>query len=140
MIKPLLIDHIVLRTDLYEDLIEFYQNVLGCAVERETAKEFGLTQLRAGSSLIDIVDVNGEIGKNGGAAPSDTGKNVDHFCIQIEPLGEEELVLYLEGKGVECGKFQDRYGATGKGRSIYIKDLAGNTVELRAIADKAFNK
>jgi len=30
MIKPKLIDHIVLRTDLYRELIDFYCDVLGC--------------------------------------------------------------------------------------------------------------
>ena len=57
MIRPLAIDHIVLRTDRYEELINFYVDALGCNIERETAKEFGLTQLRAGNALIDIVDV-----------------------------------------------------------------------------------
>jgi catechol 2,3-dioxygenase-like lactoylglutathione lyase family enzyme len=34
MIKPKAIDHIVLRTDRYQDLIDFYCNVLGCVLER----------------------------------------------------------------------------------------------------------
>ena len=61
MIKPKSIDHIVLRTDRYQELIAFYCNVIGCSLERETSDEFGLTQLRAGNSLIDIVDVNGKL-------------------------------------------------------------------------------
>jgi len=62
MIKPKSIDHIVLRTDRYQELIAFYSNVIGCSLERETSDELGLTQLRAGNSLIDIVDVNGKLG------------------------------------------------------------------------------
>ena len=133
MIRPLAIDHIVLRTNRYEDLIDFYVDVLGCNIERKTAQEFGLTQLRAGNALIDIVDVTGKLGKKGGPAPTETGNNVDHFCIQIGPIKENELIDYLKSRGVECKEFKDRYGATGMGRSIYIEDLAGNNIELRPI-------
>jgi glyoxylase I family protein len=133
MIKPVAIDHVVLRTDRYAELIDFYCQVLGCSLERATSAEFGLTQLRAGNALIDIVDVDGELGKLGGAAPGETGNNVDHFCLQIEPFEEIEIQKYLRSRGVEAGNFEDRYGAQGMGRSLYIKDLAGNTVELRAV-------
>jgi catechol 2,3-dioxygenase-like lactoylglutathione lyase family enzyme len=131
MIKPILIDHIVLRTDRYRELIDFYRDVLGCELERETSEELGLTQLRAGSSLIDIVDVAGELGKAGGPAPCSQGNNLDHFCLQISPVNEEALKDFLQHKGVEVGDFHERYGAQGMGRSIYIKDIVGNTVELR---------
>ncbi len=133
MIKPKLIDHIVLRTDRYRELIDFYCNVIGCVVERETSAELGLTQLRAGNSLIDIVDVAGELGRAGGAVPTATGNNVDHFCLQIEPVEEEALKDYLQARGVVVEDFEDRYGAQGMGRSIYLKDIAGNTVELRNV-------
>ena len=131
MIKPAALDHIVLRTDRYQELIDFYCQVLGCQVER-TVPEFALTQLRAGSGLVDIVDVNGELGKLGGPAPGEQGNNLDHFCLQIEPFEERALQAYLRECGVEVGDFENRYGASGMGRSIYLKDPAGNTVELRS--------
>lgn len=134
MIKPHAIDHIVLRTDRYQELIDFYCNVLGCIVERVIEEGFCLTQLRAGNALIDIVDVEGKLGKPGGPAPQETGNNVDHFCLQIEPFEEHELKAYLEKHGVACGEFQDRYGAQGMGRSIYLKDIVGNNIELRSVA------
>ena len=130
MIKPKLIDHIVLRTDRYQELIDFYCDVLGCELERTTSVEMGLTQLRAGNSLIDIVSVEGDLGKAGGPAPDGKGNNVDHFCLQIEPVEEEALKDYLQSSGVIVADFQDRYGAQGLGRTVYIKDIAGNTVEL----------
>ena len=131
MIKPLAIDHIVLRTKHYRQLIDFYCDVIGCQLERETSAEFGLTQLRADNALIDIVDVNGELGKAGGAAPGPTGNNLDHFCLQIEPFDEAELITYLQSHSIDCGEFHERYGAQGLGRSLYINDIDGNTVELR---------
>lgn len=133
MIRPKLIDHIVLRTDRYRELIDFYCDVLGCTLERETSDEVGLTQLRAGDSLIDIVNVLGDLGKAGGPSPNEEGSNVDHFCLQIEPVGEEALQAYLRENGVAVEEYQDRYGAQGLGRSIYLKDIAGNTVELRNV-------
>ena len=132
MINPVAIDHIVLRSERYRELIDFYCEVIGCTLERETSHEFGLTQLRAGNALIDIVDVNGELGKAGGAAPGPTGNNLDHFCLQIEPFDETELIAYLKSHGIDCGEFHERYGAQGMGRSLYISDIDGNTVELRA--------
>ena len=132
MIKPLAIDHIVLRTDHYPELINFYCDIIGCSLERETSAEFGLTQLRAGNALIDIVDVAGELGKAGGAAPGPTGNNLDHFCLQIEPFDEAALITYLQSRGIDCGEFHERNGAQGMGRSLYISDIDGNTVELRA--------
>tara|TARA_R110000787_G_scaffold38829_2_gene97630 strand:- start:65 stop:472 length:408 start_codon:yes stop_codon:yes gene_type:complete len=134
MIKPTAIDHIVLRTAQYEALIDFYCDVLGCVVERVLPDNIGLTQLRAGSALIDIVDVlHGELGKAGGPAPKSTGNNLDHFCLQIEAFNEAELKSYLKSKGVEVGEFEERYGAQGMGRSLYLKDIAGNNIELRAM-------
>ena len=132
MIRPTALDHIVLRTDRYRALIAFYCDVLGCSVERTLSESFGLTQLRAGSALIDIVDVNGELGKLGGPPPGKGGNNLDHFCLQIEPFEEQALQAYLRDCGVEVGDFEERYGAQGMGRSLYLKDPAGNTVELRS--------
>lgn len=132
MIKPLAIDHIVLRTGQYRELIDFYCDIIGCTLERETSAEIGLTQLRAGNSLIDIVDIAGELGKAGGAAPRPTGNNLDHFCLQIEAFDETEMIAYLQSYGIDCGEFHERNGAQGMGRSLYISDIDGNTVELRA--------
>ena len=67
MIRIAAIDHLVLRTERVEDMVEFYCEVLGCTLERRLV-ELGLIQLRAGPSLIDIVDVNAELGRRGGAA------------------------------------------------------------------------
>jgi len=131
MIKVRMIDHIVLRTENLEAMLHFYTRVLGCPVERRLPASVGLTQLRAGLSLIDLVDVDSELGRAGGPPPSGTEKNVDHFCLQIEPIGEQELRAWLESNGVEAGDFQVRYGAEAFGSSVYVRDPDGNIVELR---------
>jgi len=131
MIEVAGIDHIVLRTTKLDEMLKFYRDMLGCQVERELSPEFGLTQLRAGTALIDIVVVDSELGRMGGGPPTETENNVDHFCLQIEPLPEADIAKHLESFGIEVGEFAERYGAQGFGNSIYIKDPQGNTVELR---------
>jgi len=126
------IDHIVLRTTKLQAMLKFYTGILGCVVERETSPKTGLTQLRAGNALIDLVVVDSLLGKLGGAAPSQTGNNLDHFCLQLKPISEEGMVAHLESNGVEVGEFDDRYGAQGFGKSVYVRDPEGNIVELRS--------
>ena len=130
MIQIKKIDHLVLRSDNVAGMVRFYHEVFGCEVERELPA-VGLTQLRAGNALIDIVAVNSELGRAGGAPPGPTGNNLDHFCLELEAVGEHELREWLDALGVDCGPFQTRYGAGGFGPSVYIKDPDGNTVELR---------
>ena len=131
MIRVKMIDHIVLRTANFENMLHFYSHVLGCKIERTLPAHIGLTQLRAGKSLIDIVTVDSELGRAGGPPPSGTEKNVDHFCLQIESLTEKELTDWLESNDIEVGDFEMRYGAEAFGSSVYIRDPDNNIVELR---------
>ncbi|TQV85745.1 VOC family protein [Exilibacterium tricleocarpae] len=126
------IDHIVLRTSRREQMLQFYCGVLGCRVERETAPETGLTQLRAGNALIDIVTIDSDLGRRGGPAPAADGNNLDHFCLQLKPVAEQAMREYLQTHGIEAGEFKRRYGAQGFGPSLYIRDPEGNTVELKS--------
>ena len=124
------IDHIVLRARDVGRLVAFYHDVLGCPLEKIQEK-FGLWQLRAGDGLIDIVDIEGKIGRKGGAAPGKEARNLDHFCLRIEPWDEDALIEHLRGHGIEPEKAERRYGADGYGLSIYIEDPEGNVVELK---------
>ena len=125
------IDHVVIRAHNADTLVEFYRDVLGCVVERRSAPELGLVQLRAGDSLIDIVGVNSEIGRAGGPAPGEGGRNMDHFCVRVEPFNEDAIREHLGKHGVVASRLETRYGAEGNGPSIYIQDPEGNTVELK---------
>jgi catechol-2,3-dioxygenase len=131
MIKVKMIDHIVLRTVQHEEMLHFYSQVLGCNIERALPASIGLTQLRAGKSLIDIVNMDSDLGRAGGPPPSGIEKSVDHFCLQIEAITEEDLTSWLESHNVEVGDFQVRYGAEAFGSSVYIRDPDNNIVELR---------
>jgi catechol 2,3-dioxygenase-like lactoylglutathione lyase family enzyme len=133
MIKLRDIDHIVLRVRDLDRMIAFYTGVLGCTIERRQ-DEIGLVQLRAGSSLVDLVPVDGKLGRMGGAAPGKEGRNVDHFCFRVEDFDAAALTAELAAAGVAAGPAESRYGADGEGPSIYVNDPEGNTVELKGPA------
>ena len=133
MIRPTGIDHLVLRARDAQSLADFYIGVLGCTLERRR-NDLGLIQLRAGASLIDLVDVNGKLGREGGAAPGPEARNLDHFCLRIEPFDGEAIRAFLAARGFEPGEVARRFGAEGEGPSIYVRDPEGNTVELKGPA------
>jgi catechol 2,3-dioxygenase-like lactoylglutathione lyase family enzyme len=130
MIKIREIDHIVLRVTDLSLMQKFYCDVLGCSLERQQL-EIGLVQLRAGSSLVDLVPVDGKLGKAGGAAPGAEGRNVDHICFRVEPFDEAQIRGHLECASIAVGPVESRYGAEGEGPSIYINDPEGNMIELK---------
>ena len=131
MIRLLALDHVVFRTNKLDRMLHFYCEVLGCAVERTLPDGQGLTQLRAGAALIDIVTVDSKLGQAGGGPPSQVGRNVDHVCLQMDAVSEADLLSYLDQHGISHSDFEIRYGADGFGRSVYLNDPEGNVIELR---------
>jgi len=128
------IDHVVLRVRDVAGMVAFYRDVLGCTVERRQ-EAIGLIQLRAGASLIDLVDVHGTLGRKGGAAPGVEGHNMDHLCLRAEPFDVDAIVAHLNAHGVRVAEFGSRYGAQGEGPSQYLYDPEGNLVELKGPPD-----
>ena len=133
MIKLRDIDHIVLRVQDLDKMITFYTQVLGCTLEKRQ-EAIGLIQLRAGASLVDLVPVDGKLGRMGGAAPGREGRNVDHFCFRVDGFDEAAIFAWLASHGVQAGPAESRYGAEGEGPSIYVNDPEGNTIELKGPA------
>jgi glyoxylase I family protein len=115
------LDHIVLRVADMDRSVAFYGHVLGCPVERRL-ESIGLVQLRAGTSMIDLVPCEP------GEKP---GRNVDHYAVRIAKMDPAAIAAHLEAHGIAAGPVQRRYGAEGYGSSIYITDPDGNTVELK---------
>lgn len=117
------LDHIVLRARDPEALERFYIDVLGCTLELRQGK---LAQLRAGHALIDIVPDDEAVASTRMAAA-----NLDHLCLRIEPFDATAIARHLTAHGVACGDEASRYGAEGRGPSIYLNDPEGNGVELK---------
>ncbi|MDG2050147.1 MAG: VOC family protein [Myxococcota bacterium] len=126
------LDHLVLRVRDLESSIAFYCEILGCQEERRL-DELGLVQLRAGRSLIDLVDVAAPLGQRGGSPAGLEGRNLDHFALQIRDWDAAALRAKLAGHGIESGPVRELYGAEGVGEAVYIRDPDGNTVELKAV-------
>jgi catechol 2,3-dioxygenase-like lactoylglutathione lyase family enzyme len=124
------IDHVVLRVRQLEPMLAFYRDVLGCPVEKVQA-EIGLWQLRAGRSLVDLVTVDGPLGREGGPAPGPGGHNLDHVCFRLEAFDEAAIRAHLARHGIEGDPVAGRYGADGEGPSMYLRDPEGNRVELK---------
>lgn len=123
-------DHIVLRIRDKDRMLAFYTDVLGLEVDRDRP-ELGLTHVRAGPQMIDLVTLDGPLGQKGGAGPASTGRNLDHFALQVRPFDEAAIRAHLAAHGVEVIEDGDRYGADGDGFSLYIQDPEGNVVELK---------
>ena len=105
------IDHVVLRVRDMQRMVRFYADVLGAELVAFRPK-FNMTHLRAGSAMIDLV-----------AADPGGGRNMDHFCLRIEPFDEAGIVAHLRAHDVPVGDIRTRYGAE------------GNQVELKGPSD-----
>ena len=123
-------DHIVLRIRDKARMLGFYRDVLGLSVDRDRP-DLGLTHVRAGPQMIDLVTLDGPLGRLGGEGPAQTGRNLDHFALQVRPFDEAAIRAHLAAYGVEVVEEGDRYGADGEGFSLYVKDPEGNVVELK---------
>jgi glyoxylase I family protein len=117
------IDHVVLRVVDIEIMRRFYCEVLG-ATHVAYRPEFGMSHLRVGAAMIDLVE-----------RTPPNGCNMDHLCLRVEPFDQEAIVAHLKQHGVEAGAIKSRYGAEGNGVSIYLSDPEGNTVELKGPSD-----
>ena len=97
------IDHVVLRVADIDRAMGFYCGVLGCREERRV-EDIGLYQLRAGAAIIDLVPLDSELGRLGGAGPAAEGRNLDHFALRIEPFDEATLRAHLAARGIDVPK------------------------------------
>lgn len=133
MIRLAAIDHVVFRVADLEASLRFYTEVLGASVEK-VQEGIGLWQLRAGTSLIDLVPLDGKLGRMGGAGPGREGRNVDHVCFRLAEWDEAAILAHLERHGFDA-EVARRYGAEGDGPSIYLADPDGNGLELKGPPD-----
>lgn len=129
------IDHVVLRCRNVASMKAFYCDVLGFSVAKEN-RPLGLTHLRGGNAMIDLVAVDGELGRAGGGVPAHEARNMDHLCLRIAPFEVERLRGYFAARGIDIGDPRTRFGGQGDGLSFYLSDPEGNRVELKGDAER----
>lgn len=124
------IDHAVFRVRDMARMEAFYRDALGCEVVRRR-EDLGLVHIRVGRSLVDLVSVDGKLGREGGAAPGAEGRNVAHLCLRVEPFDPGAIRARMEALGIEASEATSNFGAEGDGLSLYLADPEGNTLELK---------
>jgi glyoxylase I family protein len=118
------IDHVVWNVPDVEAVLAWYRDELGLEalrVQEWRDKQVPFVSLRISEdTLIDLFQ--GER----------TGENVNHIALVVDGVDLDELAASGRYQ-VEMGP-ADLYGARGQGRGVYIRDPAGNLVELRTYA------
>lgn len=129
------IDHYVLRVRDIEAAQRFYCEALGAQYVAHRS-EFGMTHLRVGASMIDLVAISGQPGKPDAAPAGMESRNTDRLCLRVEPFDLERILAHLKRLGVEVGEIRRRFDAEGNGVSIHLSDPEGNSVELKGPSDR----
>lgn len=128
------LDHIVLRVKDLAASVAFYDKVLGCQVVK-TRPDLGLIHLRCGTSMIDLISIDGPLGSRGGPPAGTEARNVDHVCLRVDTFDEGAIIAHLAQHGLApLGPASDNFGAEGDGLSLYLQDIDGNTIELKGAA------
>ena len=114
-------DHVVVICSDVERSLEFYAGELGLEsidVDAWRAGKAFFPSVRVNdSTIIDLLPGQPE------------GRNIDHFCLVIEPTDLHALAKRKELNVVE-GPVQ-RGGALGQGWSLYVIDPDGHLIELK---------
>ncbi len=121
-------DHIVLVCTDVEKSLDWYTNRLGLAAERVEEWRRGETFFPSvritATTIIDLLPRRD-------AAANPASKNLDHFCVVIDPVDLDALAASGDFE-VASGPTDGLFGAQGYARSLYVRDPDGNTVELRS--------
>ena len=140
VVKVTEMDHIAMRVSDIDASLRFYHQILGLPTER-------LDQFREGKVPFPSVRINADtiidfFAFDGMTGRSIEPRNLDHYCIVIEPTDLEQVREKLLDLGVEMaptsafkpeetGGPVGRWGAHGDGTSLYVYDPDENVVELR---------
>ena len=121
MVRARGIDHIVLNVADVERSVAWYVERLGfeaLRLEEWRRHEVLFASVRLTDTFIIDLFENER-----------SGANVDHVCLVVDPVDLDALARSDEFDVVSGPS--EVFGAQGMGRSVYVRDPDGNTVELR---------
>jgi glyoxylase I family protein len=125
---PERLDHLLLLVDDLAAAERFYCDVIGCTVGTRLP-HYAMLELRAGASAVDLVDVSTVEGV--WARPvQERGRNLDHFCLATGAWDEQAMRDHLARYAVKILEERREEGPDGESLSFYLRDPAGNVVEL----------
>ena len=116
-------DHLVLTVADVRRSLDFYVDELGLSPERVDQWERG--EVFFPSVRIDDTTIIDLLGPGAGAGDA---RNMDHLCLVVADDVDE---LAASGRFDVVDGPDERWGAQGVARSLYVKDPDGNVVELR---------
>lgn len=125
------LDHIVLRVRNLDASLSFYEGLLGLEVvgrEEYSSGARPFLSVRVGPQLIDLwpdATYDPELGSRAGG--------LFHFCVRVSDSLDSDVLPVMRGAGIEFLEESPavRFGATGFGRSTYVRDPDGYIVELK---------
>ena len=120
---------VLIVTDLARSLA-FYRDVLGLEVDRRR-DDLRMIHMRAGSSLVDLQEVDMRVRSHDDRSEPTVTHNLDHLCLKIADFDAEAARAELVEMGISVSEIDVRYGASGHGQSLYLQDPDGNGLELR---------
>ena len=125
------LDHLVLRVRDIERSVAFYRDVLGLTVhflDELRRGERAFVSVRVGEQLVDLVPDPRYDPDQGSLAGGFL-----HLCFRFEGPDFPELLAQLQARGVDVVSPLPalRDGATGRARSVYVRDPDGYTLELK---------
>lgn len=125
------VDHVALRVRSLDLSVAFYCSILRCEVVARN-EDAGIVHLRAGAQMIDLIWLEGRMGKLGGAERRVEARNMHHVCLAYEPYDSSALFTYLDEHKIEHSAMpQDNLGAEGQGASVYLADPDENLIEIK---------
>lgn len=122
------IEHVLVLVNDLERALTFYEGVLGARVESRLPT-YAMVELRAGGSHVDLVDTSSPEGA-WAAPPVSGGRNVDHIGLRVSAASEGAVREHLSANDVAILEERVEEGTGRRMVSFYVRDPAGNTIEL----------
>jgi len=138
---PIILDHIVLNVDDIDNMLFFYTTIIGlepeCVQEYKDGKVIFPSLRINKDTIIDLFPKN--LWKDESEKANNKGLN--HFCLSFDKPDWDEAYKRIKVHNVPIKEGPvERWGAQGKGISLYVFDPENNQIEIRYYPSKKLSK